>query len=106
MALAFEKYGSEEELKKDPIDHLFKLYVRINAEKTAEKEAIEAQQKEGKDVTELEAKCLDEQARGYFKRMVRKLSSNRLSLAVYGILTQCRLMVTRPVLRNGDISET
>ena len=37
---------------------------------TAEKEAIEAQKKEGKDVTELEANSLDEQARRYFKRMV------------------------------------
>ncbi|TFB06357.1 Arginine-tRNA ligase [Trichoderma ghanense] len=69
LALAYEKYGNEEALKKDPIDHLFKLYVQINAEMTAEKEAIEAQKKEGKDVTELEANSLDEQARRYFKRM-------------------------------------
>ena len=83
MALAFEKYGSEEELERDPIDHLFKLYVRINAEKEAEKEAIEAQKQEGKDVTELEANCLDEQARGYFKRMVR-MSEPHWSLIAYG----------------------
>ncbi|PTB64091.1 arginyl-tRNA synthetase [Trichoderma citrinoviride] len=69
LALAYEKYGNEEALKKDPIDHLFKLYVQINGEMTAEKEAIEAQKKEGKDVTELEANSLDEQARRYFKRM-------------------------------------
>ncbi|KAL6858621.1 arginyl-tRNA synthetase [Trichoderma novae-zelandiae] len=69
LALAYEKYGNEEALKKDPIDHLFKLYVQINSEMTAEKEAIEAQKKEGKDVTELEANSLDEQARRYFKRM-------------------------------------
>ncbi|PTB80855.1 arginyl-tRNA synthetase [Trichoderma longibrachiatum ATCC 18648] len=69
LALAYEKYGNEEALLKDPIDHLFKLYVQINAEMTAEKEAIEAQKKEGKDVTELEANSLDEQARRYFKRM-------------------------------------
>ncbi|KKP03403.1 arginyl-tRNA synthetase [Trichoderma harzianum] len=69
LALAYEKYGNEEALKKDPINHLFNLYVQINAEMTAEKESIEAQKKEGKDVTELEAKSLDEQARRYFKRM-------------------------------------
>ncbi|KAL7942311.1 arginyl-tRNA synthetase [Trichoderma barbatum] len=69
LALAYEKYGNEEALKKDPIDHLFKLYVQINSEMTAEKESIEAQKKEGKDVAELEAKSLDEQARRYFKRM-------------------------------------
>ncbi|EHK50086.1 hypothetical protein TRIATDRAFT_188579 [Trichoderma atroviride IMI 206040] len=69
LALAYEKYGNEEALQKDPIDHLFKLYVQINSEMTAEKESIEAQKKEGKDVTELEANSLDEQARRYFKRM-------------------------------------
>ncbi|KAL7956336.1 arginyl-tRNA synthetase [Trichoderma compactum] len=69
LALAYEKYGNEEALKKDPINHLFNLYVQIYAEMTAEKESIEAQKKEGKDVTELEAKSLDEQARRYFKRM-------------------------------------
>jgi arginyl-tRNA synthetase len=62
LALAYEKYGNEEALQKDPIDHLFKLYVQINSEMTAEKELIEAQKKEGKDVAELEAR--------YFKRMV------------------------------------
>lgn len=72
LALAYEKYGNEEALKKDPINHLFNLYVQINAEMTAEKESIEAQKKEGKDVTELEAKSLDEQARRYFKRMVSR----------------------------------
>ncbi|KAL7930907.1 arginyl-tRNA synthetase [Trichoderma chlorosporum] len=69
LALAYEKYGNEEALKKDPINHLFNLYVQINAEMTAEKESIDAQKKEGKDVAELEAKSLDEQARRYFKRM-------------------------------------
>ncbi|KAL7794583.1 arginyl-tRNA synthetase [Trichoderma ceciliae] len=69
LALAYEKYGNEEALQKDPIDHLFKLYVQINAEMTLEKESIEAQKKEGKDMSELEAKSLDEQARRYFKRM-------------------------------------
>ncbi|KAL7622640.1 arginyl-tRNA synthetase [Parahypoxylon ruwenzoriense] len=69
LALAFEKYGDEEALKKDPIDHLFRLYVRINADKDAEKEAIEAKKKEGQDVTELEANSLDEQARRYFRKM-------------------------------------
>jgi arginyl-tRNA synthetase len=70
LALAFELYGNEEELQKDPIDHLFQLYVRINREKEDEAEEIEAFKKEGKDTTELEAKSKDELARQYFKRMV------------------------------------
>jgi arginyl-tRNA synthetase len=69
LALAFERYGEEEELRKDPINHLFKLYVQINTELTAEKDKIEALKKEGQDTTELEAKSLDEQARAYFRRM-------------------------------------
>lgn len=64
-------YGSKEELKKDPIDHLYQLYVCINREKTKEQKTIKEQKEEGKDTTELEAKCLDGQARAYFKKMVR-----------------------------------
>ncbi|KAH7326735.1 arginyl-tRNA synthetase [Stachybotrys elegans] len=69
LALAYNMYGEEEALQRDPINHLFHLYVRISAEKEAEKEEIEAQKKEGKDVSALEAKCLDEQARQYFRKM-------------------------------------
>ena len=72
LALAYQRNGDEEALKTNPIDHLFKLYVQINAEMSAEKEMIEAQKKEGKDVSDLEAKSLDEQARQYFRRMVRQ----------------------------------
>lgn len=69
LALAYEKYGDEEALSKDPINHLFQLYVRINGEMTAEKEQIEKRKQEGEDVAELEANSLDEQARRYFKKM-------------------------------------
>ncbi|KAI1469051.1 arginyl-tRNA synthetase [Daldinia caldariorum] len=69
LALAYERYGDEEALKKDPIDHLFRLYVRINAEKEEDLAAIEAKKKEGQDVTELLANSLDEQARRYFRKM-------------------------------------
>ncbi|OTA98133.1 hypothetical protein M426DRAFT_70372 [Hypoxylon sp. CI-4A] len=69
LALAYERYGDEEALKKDPINHLFHLYVRINAEKDADLAAIEAKKQEGQDVTELLANSLDEQARQYFRKM-------------------------------------
>jgi arginyl-tRNA synthetase len=69
LALAFEKYGDEEALNKDPINHLFQLYVRVNTEMTAEKEQIEKRKQDGEDVAELEANSLDEQARRYFKKM-------------------------------------
>lgn len=72
LALGFEKYGDEEALSKDPINHLFQLYVRINNEMSAEKEEIEKRKQEGEDVTELEANSLDEQARRYFKKMTEQ----------------------------------
>ena len=84
LALAFERYGDEEALKRDPIDHLFKLYVRINAEMEEEKKVIEAQKQEGKDTTELQQKSLDEQARGFFKKMVCCLSLKTNSLWALG----------------------
>ncbi|KAK0631149.1 hypothetical protein B0T17DRAFT_487444 [Bombardia bombarda] len=69
LALAFNKYGDEEALRNDPINHLFQLYVRINSEMTAEKETIEKKKADGEDVTALEAHSLDEQAREYFRKM-------------------------------------
>ncbi len=32
LAVGYERFGSENELKNDPIAHLFNVYVRINAE--------------------------------------------------------------------------
>ncbi|CAG8557773.1 2074_t:CDS:2 [Acaulospora colombiana] len=50
LAVGFEKYGSEEELLKNPIKHLYDVYVKINAD-------IE------KDTD------VDDRARAYFKKM-------------------------------------
>jgi arginyl-tRNA synthetase len=69
LALAFERYGDEEALKADPINHLYELYVRINKELTEEKEKIEGLEKLGEDTSELKSNSLDEQARKYFKKM-------------------------------------
>ncbi|EDR29997.1 arginyl-tRNA synthetase, putative [Entamoeba dispar SAW760] len=45
LAIGFEKYGSEEELKRNPIRHLYDVYVKINADK-AKDDNVRAQ---GKD---------------------------------------------------------
>jgi arginyl-tRNA synthetase len=71
LAKGFEMYGNEEDLTKDPINHLFNVYVKINKIITEEKEKAEELKKEGK---EAEAQKLldegyDEQARRYFKLM-------------------------------------
>lgn len=69
--MGFEKYGNEEELTKDPINHLFNVYVKINQDTAAEKEKAEELKKEGKEAEaqELLDNGTDEQARRYFKLM-------------------------------------
>eukprot|EP01087_Luapelamoeba_hula_P012119 TRINITY_DN3368_c0_g1_i1.p1 TRINITY_DN3368_c0_g1~~TRINITY_DN3368_c0_g1_i1.p1 ORF type:complete len:605 (-),score=98.28 TRINITY_DN3368_c0_g1_i1:154-1929(-) len=53
LAVGFTKYGSEEELKENPIRHLYDVYVKIN--------------KDGKDETT--GAAVHDEARAYFKRM-------------------------------------
>ena len=69
LALGYKKYGSEEALKADPINHLYEIYVKINKDLTAQKEEIKALEEKGEDTTALKNASLDEQARGYFKAM-------------------------------------
>ncbi|KAG8811869.1 hypothetical protein FRC18_003229, partial [Serendipita sp. 400] len=84
IAVGYEKYGDEEEMKRDPIKHLYNVYVQINkdlkAEKPeAEKKDFKAKQdesgvaeslkpQEDKDDDEAES-GVDAAARAYFKRM-------------------------------------
>lgn len=84
LALGFEKYGSEEELVKNPIGQLYDVYVKISADARAEAESVKAKKEEitalkakGEDASALEAEVqkildtgVDEQARAYFKAMV------------------------------------
>ncbi|KAI9199732.1 uncharacterized protein BJ171DRAFT_585020 [Polychytrium aggregatum] len=50
LAIGFSRYGSEEELEKDPIRHLFNVYVKINNDKA-------------------ENPSIDDEARAYFRKM-------------------------------------
>ncbi|KAI0128276.1 arginyl-tRNA synthetase [Xylariales sp. AK1849] len=71
LALGFEKYGSESDLEKDPINHLYEVYVHINKDVTAEKEEAERLLAAGQDdeAQKIKDDGLDEQARRYFKLM-------------------------------------
>ena len=71
LALGFDKYGKEEALVADPINHLYELYVQINKDLDAEKDAVEKLQQEGKteEAEKVKNAGLDEQARKYFKKM-------------------------------------
>jgi arginyl-tRNA synthetase len=84
LAIGFDLFGNEEELVKNPIGHLYDIYVRVStiqhdeAEKMKELKAEAAKLKEeGKDasaqeaeVKKIETEGIDEQARKYFKGMV------------------------------------
>ncbi|KIX96444.1 uncharacterized protein Z520_07710 [Fonsecaea multimorphosa CBS 102226] len=83
LANGFKQFGSQEELDKNSIAHLFYVYVEINKIKSAQDEPINELKKEikekkdkGEDVSALEAKLAplveeseDEKARKYFKSM-------------------------------------
>ncbi|KAL8957630.1 MAG: hypothetical protein Q9193_005146 [Seirophora villosa] len=83
LAEAYGMYGSEEKLQKDPIGHLFDIYVAINQVSKPEEDEIKEKKEElkktsetGKDTTDLakqiellESKSVNEKARRYFKRM-------------------------------------
>jgi arginyl-tRNA synthetase len=84
LAIGFDLFGNEEELVKNPIGHLYDIYVRVSniqreeADKVKELKAEAAKLKEeGQDASEKEAEIqkietegIDEQARKYFKGMV------------------------------------
>jgi arginyl-tRNA synthetase len=72
LAVGYERYGDEEALTKDPINHLFEIYVKLNKEIAEEKEEAERLQKDGKiaEAQSLLENGTDEQARRYFKLMV------------------------------------
>ncbi|OCL11816.1 arginyl-tRNA synthetase, partial [Glonium stellatum] len=84
LAVGFERFGSEEELVRSPIGHLYDVYVKVSAIAREEAEAVKALREEvaakrveGQGVEELEVRLrkleeegVDELARRYFKRMV------------------------------------
>ncbi|AAS53168.1 AFL206Cp [Eremothecium gossypii ATCC 10895] len=57
LAVGFEKYGSEEALEKDPINHLFDVYVRVNKDIEQEGDSLPLEE------------STNGRARAYFKKM-------------------------------------
>lgn len=57
LAVGFDRYGSEEELAKDPIHHLFEVYVRINKDIVEEGDSLPLEE------------STNGKAREYFKKM-------------------------------------
>lgn len=76
LAVGFDKFGSEEALKENPIGHLYDVYVKISAIAREEDEKIKEKREQvlagsatEEDVQKLVDESVDEQARKYFKRM-------------------------------------
>lgn len=83
LAIGYDKFGNEEDLVKNPIGHLYDIYVKVSAIQHDEGEQLKALKaevaklkEEGKDaaaqeakIKELETEGIDEQARKYFKGM-------------------------------------
>ncbi|MCJ1310586.1 hypothetical protein MMC25_004251 [Agyrium rufum] len=83
LANAFELFGNEESLEKDPIGHLFDIYVEINKISKPEEDEIKQKKVEFEEaikahketqpledeIAALEAKSVNEKARQYFKRL-------------------------------------
>ena len=83
LANAFELYGSEEKLEKDPIGHLFDIYVQINKISSPEEDEIKQKKEEllqaqaskedtvaiEREIEALVAKSQNEKARQYFKKL-------------------------------------
>lgn len=83
LANAFEMFGSEEKLERDPIGHLFDIYVEINKVSKPEEDEIKELKEKlkqaeehkrdttdlEKQVADLEAKSVNEKARQYFKKL-------------------------------------
>lgn len=64
LAVGFQKYGDEKLLDSQPIQHLFDIYVKINADMKAQQEEAEA-----KGVELKESESIDGEARAFFKKM-------------------------------------
>lgn len=69
LACGWERYKNEAAFAKDPIGHLFDIYVRINADLAPEEEAFKAAGKRGDDTSQLESSGLLGEAKDYFRRM-------------------------------------
>ncbi|KAM7201670.1 arginyl-tRNA synthetase [Rhypophila sp. PSN 637] len=69
LACGWKRYGNEEAFAKDPISHLFDIYVRISADFQPEEDAFKAATKRGEDTSQLESQGLLGDAKAYFKRM-------------------------------------
>lgn len=68
LAVGYKRYGSEIELKEDPIHHLYNVYVKVNQDIRAEKEGTAVKDGEGKELKE-GTSTTDDEARAFFVKL-------------------------------------
>ncbi|WBW71413.1 mitochondrial and cytoplasmic arginine-tRNA ligase Rrs1/Mrs1 [Schizosaccharomyces osmophilus] len=71
LAIGFKRYGNDKELEENPMRHLYDVYVKINADATAEEEKIqqESAEAESKGVPYTPFATLHDKAREFFRHM-------------------------------------
>lgn len=69
LAVGWERFGSEEEMAKQPLKHLLDVYARINVLFKPEQDASKKARKEGRDTAEIESQGLFAERNAFFRRM-------------------------------------
>lgn len=69
LAVGWQRFGSEEELAREPLKHLLSVYARINALFEPEQDASKKARKEGRDTAEVESQGLYAERNAFFRRM-------------------------------------
>lgn len=69
LAVGWERFGSEELFKADPLKHLLDVYAKINALFKPEQDASQQARNNGLDTMEIESRGLFAERNAFFKRM-------------------------------------
>ncbi|KAK4156728.1 arginine--tRNA ligase [Chaetomidium leptoderma] len=69
LAVGWQRFGSEEELAREPLKHLLDVYARINAVFKPEQEASKKARDEGRDTAEIESQGLFAERNAFFSHM-------------------------------------
>lgn len=69
LAVGWQRFGSDEELAREPLKHLLEVYARINALFAPEQEASKQARKEGRDTAEIESQGIFAERNNFFRRM-------------------------------------
>ncbi|KAK8052172.1 hypothetical protein PG993_003557 [Apiospora rasikravindrae] len=72
FAVGWEKYGSEEALEADPLDHIMDVYGKIKADFQPESDASKQAKNENKSTAEIESQGIFAQRDGFFKKLEDK----------------------------------